>query len=227
MRIIVIIIIGFFVCLPASATRVVEDFSTYTEVDAAGTITVTSTRVTSANTDRNQNTYVYFDKGVNFFDGNFEHWGTYNLTNNALWVGHFWAVTNDVGARSAWGNSLLIYTGNATDFCLMEEDSGSDYPDCYINVTNTDMFVKIIRDESVGANGTLYMYIYLEAARTTLLDTLTLTLHTSLKDYRYIYAIAGPNDGVSGRDFDGYVDSLSLSEAVAAAGGGHRRITED
>ena len=48
----------------------VEDFTTYTEVDPNSRITVSSTKVTWASVQRDEDAYVYKDKGVNYFDEN-------------------------------------------------------------------------------------------------------------------------------------------------------------
>ena len=50
-----------------------EDFTTYTEVDTAGRLTVTSDTITIENLDRDEDSYIYADKGADFFDGDYEH----------------------------------------------------------------------------------------------------------------------------------------------------------
>ena len=197
--------------------RVLEDFTTYTETDAPGRITVNSSiRSTVLDGDRDEAFYLYFDKGVDFFNGDFEHWATFNATDNALYAGAYWGVSNSVAAFAQQTNSIALFSGNAVVFLIRERDGGTEYDSGVYSFTGgTDYYFKLIRDEAIGTYGTMYAYIYSDVGRTNLLSTLSLALHSSKKDFRYIYAVQGYNDGVGGRDWDGYIDSLSLSEAVA------------
>ena len=49
-----------------------ENFTEYTEVDPNARISVTKTRVTWTAITRQEEAYVYIDKGVDYFAGNFE-----------------------------------------------------------------------------------------------------------------------------------------------------------
>jgi hypothetical protein len=64
-----IIFLGF----PLFAFGAIEDFSTYTIVDAGNYISVTSTAIISYSGLPPSLSYVYSDKGVDHFSGDFEH----------------------------------------------------------------------------------------------------------------------------------------------------------
>ena len=63
------------------------------------------------------------------------------------------------------------------------------------------------------------MYIYSDSERTILLDTLGINLHSSKKDYRYVYGLNTANSGAAGEQV-GYVQNLNLNlpEGVAFNG---------
>ena len=203
----------------------VEDFSAYTEVDPDSEVTRTATRVTWTQVARNTDTYVYDDKDAAHFNGDFEQLLTLLLaeTGSSLSsVGPFWALTNqvddlyniDIESDSAlWG---YVRMENSTErrFVLCETDGGTLYQDLWAGAAwDTPYYLKIKRDEAVGTYGTLYCYIYSDSARTNLLDTLQHTLHTSKKDFQYVFGMSTYNNADAATT-SGYVENLDLQEAT-------------
>ncbi len=202
----------------------VENFEDYTEVDPNSRITVTATRCTFTALTPAEEAWVYLDKGVDHFDGDFEHLLTvketaHNVTNNYVTVG-VWGLANTIASvwdiASASGSCLAVWhynnIGNDYRLYLVEIYEGVFAGDAYGDaVEGTVYYTKIKRDEAVGTYGTLYQYIYSDAARTNLLDTTSIALHTSKKDYRYIYGIqASDRDGTV--SLSGYCENLDLQE---------------
>jgi len=200
-----------------------ENFLTYPEIDPNSRITVTATRVTWAGLTGNEDAYVYSDKGVNYFNGDFVHLLTLCITasvNNA--VIYPWALTNTLddiyGIYLAGGSFLGLRIQHQTtiQLGLGESDAGVYYESTYYVMTaGIVYYLKIVRDESVGTYGTLYLYIYSDAARTTLLATKSLALHTSKKDFRYIFAV-GSYDNNSSYTTSAYTEDLTLEGGEAA-----------
>ena len=202
-----------------------ENFTTYTEVDTNSHISKTSTRVTWSNLNRNEDAYLYKDFGIGYFEGDFTVNLTLNITSpdESGTYEHILTLANSLddfkGIDDASGDALTIQhlsqSGTTTRIAVQELDGGTLYTSSYYNITaNTAYYLKIIRDESVGTYGTLYCYIYSDAARTTLLSTLSVTLHTSKKDFRYIYPIQTYNDS-NNFPMGGYVENLNLFDADA------------
>src|SRR3990167_2748102 len=137
---------------------VLEDFTTYTETDAPGRITVNSSiRSTVLDGDRDEAFYLYSDKGVDFFSGDFEHWATFNATDNALYAGAYWGVSNSVAAFAQQTNSIALFSGNTVVFLIRERDGGTEYDSGVYSFTGgTDYYFKLIRDEAIGTYGTMY-----------------------------------------------------------------------
>jgi len=88
------------------------------------------------------------------------------------------------------------------------KDVGSDE---YAAAINTTYYNKVKRDEAIGDNGTLYMYIYSDAGRTNLLDTLSVAL-TSKVDFRYFYVAQNTDTGGADECY-GWLENLDLQEA--------------
>ena len=193
-----------------------EDFTTYTEVDPNTHITKTASKITWAGLSAVEDAYVYKDFGVNYFNGDFTHLITAKLTAaTADGRAYLWALTNAVndmkGIEDAGDSYLAIFlygTGSAYNLYIEECNSGSIGQDSSVILLNTIYYLKIVRDESVGTYGTFYCYIYSDEARTTLLDTITQTLKTSKKDYRYLFATNTRNSGIAGRTASGYCENL-------------------
>jgi len=198
----------------------VENFINYTEVDPNSKITVAASRVTWAQLGAGEDAYVYSDKGANYFAGNFEIQFTLRITAETgtnYTINGIWALTNLLddlyGIYLASGDYLTLqisdYLRNMT---LWECDGGTQYGSAtsYSLTLNTDYYLTITRDESASTYGTLYCYIYSDFARTTLLSTLTRTLHTSKKDFQYLHTVITSNVGVGSRWNSGYTEALEI-----------------
>ena len=202
-------------------------YSIFSEVDPNASITITSdTQISFSNLVRTSTSYVHLDRGVNYFDGNFEFKVDLNVTSaqDGAFV-NIWGVSNDVGAnwisglqnKSGIGVWFAKVSGTSYIIALREKDGSTAYDSSYSysEVTLLPKYLKIVRDEAVGTYGTCYCYIYSDSARTILLSTLTITLHTSKKDYRYLYALntIGPGDG-AGVTVTGSVSNLDEVSAT-------------
>ena len=200
-----------------------EDFTTYVEVDPNAHISVATNVITFTGLARNESAYVYKDAGVDHFNGDFTHLidAIYTSVTGTDVLGN-WALGNDIGElfllHSAGKNALIVFRSeasgvNANDY-LRENDGGTLYTSSYVDTLSPqNRYYKIKRDENVGTYGTIYLYIYSDAARTNLLSTLSIALHTSKKDYRYIYAVQSYNDGKAGAG-TGRNENLDLQEAA-------------
>lgn len=199
-----------------------EDLTTYTVVDTNSKITeTTADRITVADVQRDDEIYLYKDFTLNYFSEDFEHQvtGYADAIEDDSWVGS-WGMSNDIEDwYSLYAGNLScfhvgFYRSGATYYIrLQEQDSADRYFDTYSNF-NVDQayYFTIIRDEAVGDWGTLYLYIYDDSERSSLVDTLTLTLHTSKKDFQYLYAFSGYNSAGDFAGFDGYSENLNIGE---------------
>lgn len=203
----------------------VENFTTYTEVDPNSRISKTATKVTWTLLTRDEDAYVYLDKDADYFNGDFTIYLTHRTTAvsaSGTRVLGCWSLTNTIddlwGIYVANGDWLAVLAGQtlggagAPTLWLVECDGGSQYgspANPYEIALNTDYYLTVIRDESVGTYGTLYLYIYSDASRTTLLDTQTLTLHAKV-DFRYIYAIQTQDTDTATLTHSGYTENLEL-----------------
>lgn len=201
----------------------VQDFTTWTEQDAGGYLSETSTRVTFTNIPRNATAYLYKDFGAGHFNGDFEFLFTSAITANP---------NNGILAQLILANALSnLLTHVSTPPCifvrwrgtpnnnyaLAEEYAGpTEAADVTgaLSATHT-YYMTLERDESVGTYGTIYLYIYSDSGRTTLVDTLAVALHVAKQDYRYLQTATSYNDG-NGSTSSGYVENLDLQEAAAA-----------
>jgi len=193
-----------------------ENFTTYTEVDPNNRYTVTATKVDVVGLERNEDAYVYADKGVNHFDGNFEILlETFANSGVGAFMAHSMMsnlVDDYEGHRAANSSFLAVDRDGVEDIILVERDGAGQYTDTSSR-TGGPWYCIFERDEAVGTYGTMYCYIYSDSGRTTLVDTLSIALHTSKKDFRYYYAANSVNDG-NVVPFTGYSQNHDLQEAV-------------
>jgi|APSaa5957512535_1039671.scaffolds.fasta_scaffold28984_2 hypothetical protein len=192
-----------------------ENFTTYTEADPNNKITITSTKVDVAALVNSDNAWVVDDKGAGNFDGDFEHlFELYTSSSGGNEPGH-WAMANAVndrdGLKGGSEDYFYAWSYRGSQIGLDEYDNGTNYQDFWGSASGSTLYYMTVeRDEAVGTYGTLYLRIYSDLNRTTLLDTLTVTLHTSKKDFQYIYGFMNVGGGES--TYSGYTQNLDLQE---------------
>lgn len=200
---------------------VYEDFTTYTEVDDDSKLTVTSTRITWSNYERDDNGYVYKShSGIT----DFEHWFDLNLS--AVEAGD----TDDRNLASVWlldvdsavkGDDFVcvrIREDGANDnqyiVKLMQKDGGTFIVDLASAVITT-LDPVYFRVNRTGTTLTLDGY------STTALrdaggdgDVCHLTSSSAVTDtYNYIFMAVSANSLTDGSDYSsGYVENLDLNE---------------
>jgi hypothetical protein len=200
-----------------------ENFLTYIETDPNSRFTVESSKVTVTGLRQNEDAYVYKDKGAAYFAADFTLLFTLYIDSTVNGTrGHFVALTNIIndlwGIDTASGDYLTLRIENTTGtetFRLQECDGGTTYESGVISLSeDTIYYCKITRVESVGTYGTLYLSVYSDAARTTQVgSTQSIALHTSKKDFQYIFPVVSFNNSVA-YTISGYVEELDITLAV-------------
>lgn len=196
------------------------DYTTFTEVDPSSHITVTSaTRIDYSGLSRNESAYVYLDKGAAYYSGDFTFDVDIVCTSDTGGAGQTafcypWGVCNSVeNAKAVITNSGQLLTvemqsSTAPVLVVAEYYNGTRYATALTTGLSyaTTYYLRIRRDEAVGTYGTLYLDLYSDAARTSLTETKTVTLH-ALVDFRYLYAANTYNDGAAWAQ-TGYTSNL-------------------
>jgi hypothetical protein len=202
-----------------------ENLTTYTEFDPSSHISKTADRSTFTNLSRDESAYLYYDKGTGHFDGNFEHLlKCLGDECSGAGIAVVWELANIVGDlldiynQSEDGLTLYFYvSGGTLQFWLREYDGGTPYSDVSDVSWDTVYFVEVERDESIPSSpGTFYAYIctgdYYDNGG-SLVDSLSIALHTSEKDYRYIYATQSVDTDSPTATITGWMELLDLQEA--------------
>jgi len=177
--------------------------------------------------DRDDDCYFYRDFGASHFGGDYEHLqqilvSAYNTVAGQGGLVYTHVLANDIddwkGLDDANKSALGFWWYGLTDLNanLRELDSGMAYTDTSVNlVLSTVYYIEIERDEGVGDHGTIYAYIctgdYWDDGGVQI-DTLAVALHTSKKDFRYLYCINNLNSAGSDRDITGYIETLDTQE---------------
>lgn len=199
-----------------------EVFSDWTQTDPNSRITATASKMSWAGLAKNETAYSYFDYGANHFDGDFEFLleiyfddATNGGYTGCLVMSNSLGDLNTIAAAHTEILALWRYDAYAPNNYIlrcMEMYSGSGYIDFYNPTLDTLYYCKFKRDESVGTYGTIYLYIYDDADRTNLLDTLSVALHGEKADYRYMMCPCSTNDGGTSTT-TGYIENLDLQES--------------
>jgi len=198
----------------------IENFTTYTETDPGAKLTVTASKITFADKKGTDGlTTVTKDYGAAHFGEDFEHLYTVLIDELPAGVGVWTSrMLNDPYDNNALGVMILRSGGNPI-FQIIEIWNTTSYTDPSSTFSlSTLYYYKFKRVESVGTYGTLYDYIYTDEARTSLFDTVSLTLHGKA-DFETLTMFYG-GASASTADLSGYVEDLDLQGSTAQAVGG-------
>ena len=190
-----------------------EDFTTYTEVDSLGRLTVTSSKIEYSGVTSADTFSVYKSYSANHFT-NFQHIftvhsGSYSDSLTGLMI---WAVSDDYHTEDAMNDNnngirCTIYKYQGQNNLYFKDETNELYDESLgIFADNTTYYCTVSRS---GTTGTLT--VYSDAGRTNVLDTLSIT--TSTTNYEYINAICSlATSGTS--TCSGYVEDLDLQETI-------------
>jgi len=202
-----------------------ENYTTYSEYDASGLVTVgANTLAVAGNNKIAFSVHKVFAAG--HFSGDFEHVVAVALNDdssvNYAWC-PFWGLSNETAEsahsfkqiKAASGDCLYIAQYEASGVVwirLFEISTGTEYMDGYNSASyDTWYYCEIERDESTGTYGTLLCRIYSDESRTSLVDTLSVTLHEK-EDFSTVYAVSSFYNN-SGRAYSQEIKNLDLQES--------------
>jgi len=204
-----------------------ENFSAdYTEVDPVTYLDRTATRTTWTNLSHSVDAYVYKDFTANHFAGDFYH--TFDVQWNSMTATGIvagWMLANAVDdvkaiSDSATEDALYIRLNEAAGSVyirLCEADGSTIYFSQSTALTvDTTYYIRVWRDDDEGTYGKVYMDVYTSAANrsnwTSPKDEESIELHTSKKDFRYLYSASSWNSGGGATVNTGFHENLRLHE---------------
>lgn len=194
----------------------IEDFTTYTEVDPNSHITIDSAAKITQWLDRNEDAYLYKDKGVDHFPGDFEilfEHRSYLNGGDANKLTNIMGLSNQVDDMSGWAAHGLV----------IECDDWEGHPLCYLLIVgvgysagavlnyNTLYYCKLKR---VGNVVTVYWYS--DAARTIQVASATKTDAAKISA-RYLYACVSRNQAVTRPATEQYIQNVDCQDIVIVA----------
>ena len=177
----------------------VGEFTTYTEVDPNGDITINSDTLITVDTMRRDVVAgVYKDYGAGRFTGDFEfqwHW-LCNASNGAnamsaifsLSEGYYLTKTDKENAND--GLVVTYKAGGGIAIADYENDSTDSYS--IVSGPPKERWFTLTRSGT-----TVQLFIYLDSGRTSLQDTLTIS-QSSAHAYRYLYPVTSVELGTYG-----------------------------
>lgn len=208
---------------------VYEDFTSYVEVDVpANRINVdSSTKVTVTDADLDETFYLYRDKGVNHFDGGFDHKLDVQMKTTTGENSQYaiWSLQNQLSGYRPCADALFVvvyYITNNYFFILYERWNNNQFGATSIHVSkDVTYYLKIKRDENVGTYGTLYLGVYSTSELRDAGDATdgdvgneSLVLHAK-RDFQYIMAVSSFDLALTGRDMSAFSENLDLQEVVS------------
>lgn len=175
----------------------IENLSTYTEVDGSNRLSRTSTTETFASMGTAETAYAYKDFGASYFTGTAYFEGTLNASFFSTLGTMFFGYGSSVGT---WGSDsdvagiLLQNSSGYTPYCdLKTAGVETDGVGTAISASTT-YYYRCGFFSGLGQYGGLYMWIYSDSGRTTLVSS-AINLRTVATDYRYFYSARSLGSG--------------------------------
>jgi hypothetical protein len=194
-----------------------ENLTTYTEVDSAGDLTVTSTTVTFSTMRTDAVSYVYKDFGVDFFthvEVEFEFEITPGQQSSSWAI--LLALSNTIGTFDSHSEGIFVYTlgsiGNLR-LALLKRDGGVAADFSTIGATNAPAGPYYCTFTRVGSNVTVD--IYTDSGRTILFDTLNVSSSTP-GGKRYVYTMMSKGDAFP-FTASGYTQNYELTAIIISS----------
>lgn len=209
---------------------VYEDFTSYTEFDEDGDVTVDSATKVSWDTfnSRKAEAYLYKDKGVDYFNGDFTHkFEAYFSRADEFCNAIFWMVSNTTGDLQslfdAVGDGALFFQyDDSENLYIRVVENGGVTDDGWMAPgpqLSTLYFVEVVRDDNGGANNTGRYTTYIRTGSHSGVLQDTLVVDSSVgeqNDFRYIFGMAGRHDSsLSDGISTGYTQNLDIGAAAA------------
>jgi hypothetical protein len=185
-----------------------EDLTKYTEVDPNSRITVTSAKATAVNLTCDEDAYVYMDFGadrINAVDFNFVMYNDDMQQGVRIGMG----VTNTIGPWNDWASTdfgVFFWNLVGSQRLYLQRDSFLGAADFDVLAIDTLRYITLQR---AAGSDDVYCYIYSDASRETLIDTLTIS-GVGTGTFQYVYAICTADDNDNDK-FNGYFQNFELN----------------
>ncbi|MBA7537665.1 hypothetical protein ES705_29934 [subsurface metagenome] len=174
-----------------------EDFTTYTEVDPDEELEVEARWARAVGMRRDFDTYLYDDKGADFFGLTWLHdLECYWESCDSEAAGSLWGVSNSVEDSAHWWNTnqqalgLRFYRNPASCQLFFENHETHEQHKFEDYAVDTTYWLTVERTSDIHVEAR----VYTDAARTDLFHTHELTVGAT-RQYRYLFAINSWNDG--------------------------------
>jgi len=171
------------------------DLTLFTEVDAAGDITITEDKCDVVTMTTGVDSYVYGDFGADSFDDFTIEFDAEVTASDSNATAALFCVSDTVGGMNAWnaandGINVYVLNNSGSMEIRVIDRSNNDRDEYVIGGSITShLYFTVTRS---GADVTVQ--IYSDSDRTTLLDTLTIT-GSSSDGKRYLYCLGSQDTG--------------------------------
>ena len=181
----------------------IQDYTGYTEKDTPTKMTVAASVITIAGLDDDEELYLTKDFTASYYDDDYAMRGEFNVSaTTGSEIVYLWALCNtvdEIGALITADTDLHCLSWENGKLVLTERNGASSTTDTSSTTfsEDTDYWYRVVRDEDVGTNGTLYAYFYTDAQCMDFVEMISVTL-TENANFQYQYAVSGKGDGGGG-----------------------------
>lgn len=202
------------------ATAAGEDFTTYTEVDPTGVITVLPASLTATALPKDIDAYIYKDFTADYWSGDFTHtFDVMAVSGGQLASCGIWGMANSVDDYRALdqtsdGAQIRGAGFTLTNWILRLALEFQGYSNNVNALSyNTQYYCTMERDDDGGANSTgrYVLSVYDDEDRTSLVGSATVDANADKQlDFRYLYSMGTYNMSEQGEKISIVVSNLTI-----------------
>lgn len=198
----------------------------WTEVDAHAGLLVEGNKVTCTELTANEDSYLYRDFGVDYFNGDFEMQFEVTVSvGDAVVVAL--GMTNEIDDWFGTAQGISTYVGSTISLAAQGTATGGTHVTYWYGELSTKYYCTWVRDWDAGIGGTGVLYLFIRTGSHT--GTLVHVCSVELKDqvaYRYLYFPQCLNNWNSTPKFSGVFENLDIDPAVSAQVHGYESLAD-
>jgi len=188
-----------------------QDFTTFTEVDPNSRYAIAANVITVTGLTRNEAAYIYKDFGTGHFTDFTHDVGPfqYTSTGGTYGVVAFWAVSQALDDVNGWNeaNEKAIYVSGIQGTGIYAREFEGDSADSWGGAAQSTDYWFVIVKSGTGIS----VNAYSDPAKTSLEDTLTMTLGTD-RAYPYLFGVNSHDSTSTDKTVNASIANLDIHE---------------
>jgi hypothetical protein len=190
--------------------NILQDFTTYTNTETAGTLTIAATRITAINENNADVSYVYKDFGASYFDSLSIVFEALIETASSTGVHTGVVLSTNVGEVQDVATNLFVDLNRETGGYRVGLWRGDVAETSYIDYLISPATIYYFLLQRIAGSDTVTLKVYSDVGKTTQVGATLSVSGFGTTKWRYLYGINHWHQ--TAKLFSGYIQNMSISQ---------------